>query len=268
MRGAVMNGDDRWSDVQAQYSGALPRVEIIVQDVNGAKIAREEGADRVELCTAMGATGGITPSFGLVQLCSHVGIRLGVQARIRSRGGNYVYDEEEKRVMLADVRSSILAGASGVVVGALDRYGRVDLDFAKRLYGAAKDEGARCARNVSVTFNRAFDMVDDQFKALDQLLDIGYTRVLTSGGADNVEDGLGRLRDLVGHASGRIDVMACGRITPELVRPVLDTGVPSIHLSARCIISSDGGPGGSGDDPVIERTDRDWVRAVVRAVRS
>lgn len=262
-----MNTTDRFSDAQARYNGSSPRVEVVVQDVDGARIAREEGADRIELCMAMGATGGITPSFGLIQLCSHVGVRLGVQARIRPRGGNYVYDDEEKRVMLADVRSTILAGASGVVVGTLDRHNNIDLAFARRLYDAAMDEGARCARNVSITFNRAFDMVSDQFAALDALIDIGYTRVLTSGGCDRVEDGLGRLRDLVGHAAGRIDVMAVGHITPDLVRPVLDTGVPSVHLSARCIIASDGGPGGSGDDPVIERTDRDWVRAVVGAVR-
>lgn len=262
----MMNTTDRWSDAQAQYNGSAPRVEVIVQDVDGAKIAREEGADRVELCTAMGATGGITPSFGLVQLCAHVGVRLGVQARIRSRGGNYVYDEGEKRVMLADVRSVILAGASGVVVGALDKYGNLDVPFAKKLYEAAVDEGRRCGRHVSVTFNRAFDMVNDPFGTMDILSDIGYTRVLTSGGTERVTDGLGRLRDLVSHAGGRIDVMACGHITPDLVRPVLDTGVPSIHLSARVIVSSDGGPGGSGDDPIIERTDREWVRAVVRAV--
>ncbi|NMN00872.1 copper homeostasis protein [Bifidobacterium sp. DSM 109958] len=263
-----MNTTDRFSDAQAQYNGSAPRVEIVVQDVDGAKIAREEGADRIELCMAMGATGGITPSFGLIQLCSHVGVRLGVQARIRPRGGNYVYDDEEKRVMLADVRSTILAGASGVVVGALDRHNNIDLAFAKRLYDAAKDEGARCARNVSVTFNRAFDMVSDPFGTLDALVGIGYTRVLTSGGTDRVEDGLGRLHDLVCHAAGRIDVMAVGHITPDLVHPVLNTGVPSIHLSARCIIASDGGPGGSGDDPIIERTDRDWVRAVVRAAHN
>ncbi|KAB8287554.1 copper homeostasis protein CutC [Bifidobacterium avesanii] len=261
-----MNTTDRWSDAQAQYNGAAPRVEIIVQDVDGAKVAREEGADRVELCTAMGATGGITPSFGLIQLCSHVGVRLGVQARIRSRGGNFVYDEGEKRVMLADVRSSILAGASGVVVGALDKYGNLDVAFAKKLYEAAKDEGERCGRHVSVTFNRAFDMVNDPFGSLDILRDMGYTRVLTSGGASRVQDGLGRLHELVCHAAGRIDIMAVGHITPDLVRPVLDTGVPSIHLSARVIVASDGGPGGSGDDPVIERTDREWVRAVVNAV--
>ena len=88
-------------------------VEIAVQDVEGARIAHEEGADRVELCAALMGTGGLTPSFGMIQACSHVGVPQGVQVLIRPRGGSFVFTDEEKYVQIADVRSAILAGASG-----------------------------------------------------------------------------------------------------------------------------------------------------------
>ena len=246
--------------------GDTMTIEIAVQDVDGARIALEEGADRVELCMALGATGGLTPSFGLIQSCAHVGLPQGVQALIRSRAGSFVFDEGEKRVQAVDARFAILAGASGVVVGGLAPDGGIDLDFARRLAEAAREEGERCNRRVQLTFHRAFDMVPDQFAALDALIDLGYDRVLTSGGAPNAGEGAWRLRELVGHAAGRIQIQAGGGVTLDNIGAVRATGVDAVHLSAKKLVASTGGPGGGGDAP-IERTDRDFVRAAVAAMR-
>lgn len=71
-------------------------VEIAVQDVEGARIALEEGADRIELCVALGATGGLTPSFALIQACSHVGLPRGVQVLVRPRSGSFVFGKTER----------------------------------------------------------------------------------------------------------------------------------------------------------------------------
>ena len=139
-------------------------VEIAVQDVEGARIAHEEGADRVELCAALMGTGGLTPSFGMIQACSHVGVPQGVQVLIRPRGGSFVFTDEEKYVQIADVRSAILAGASGVVVGGMTEDGRIDVPFTRALAEAARNEAVRCNRKVQVTYHRAFDMLDDQFR--------------------------------------------------------------------------------------------------------
>ena len=153
-------------------------VEIAVQDVEGARIAHEEGADRVELCAALMGTGGLTPSFGMIQACSHVGVPQGIQVLIRPRGGSFVFTDEEKDVQMADVRSAILAGASGVVVGGMTEDGRIDVPFTRALAEAARNEAVRCNRKVQVTYHRAFDMLDDQFAALDTLIELGFTRVL------------------------------------------------------------------------------------------
>ena len=106
-----------------------------------------------------------------------------VQVLIRPRGGSFVFADEEKYVQIADVRSAILAGASGVVVGGMTEDGRIDVPFTRALAEAARNEAVRCNRKVQVTYHRAFDMLDDQFAALDTLIELGFTRVLTSGGA-------------------------------------------------------------------------------------
>ena len=240
-------------------------VEIAVQDVEGARIAHEEGADRVELCAALMGTGGLTPSFGMIQACSHVGVPQGVQVLIRPRCGSFVFTDEEKYVQIADVRSAILAGASGVVVGGMTEDGRIDVPFTRALAEAARNEAVRCNRKVQVTYHRAFDMLDDQFAALDTLIELGFTRVLPSGGAACVPDGLGRLRELSEYAAGRIQIQAGGGVTVDLIPALKETGVSAIHLSAKRTMTSDGGPGGGGDGVMVCRTDRDVVRAAVAA---
>ena len=123
-------------------------VEIAVQDVEGARIAHEEGADRVELCAALMGTGGLTPSFGMIQACSHVGVPQGIQVLIRPRGGSFVFTDEEKNVQIADVRSAILAGASGVVVGGMTEDGRIDVPFTRALAEAAAAQGVSVVAGV------------------------------------------------------------------------------------------------------------------------
>ncbi|KFI49473.1 copper homeostasis protein CutC [Bifidobacterium biavatii] len=242
-------------------------LEIAVQDVDGAIIALEEGADRIELCMALGATGGVTPSFGLIQSCAHVGVPQGVQALIRPRGGAFVFDAGELHVMAVDVRSAILAGASGVVIGALKPDGTIDVAAAEQLADEARAEAERCNRRVQITFHRAFDVVPDQFAALDTLIELGYTRVLTSGGEPTAPQALDRLCDLVAHAAGRIQIEAGGGVTIPSIPALRATGVDAVHMSAKTTIPSPGGPGGGGADARIEKTDRSAVRAAVAAMR-
>ncbi|NEG54402.1 copper homeostasis protein CutC [Bifidobacterium platyrrhinorum] len=242
----------------------MTMIEIAVQDVAGARIAAREGADRIELCAALGATGGLTPSAGMIAACAAVGVPRGVQALVRPRAGSFVFDDDEKAVQLADVRGAVLAGASGVVVGGLDADGNVDAPFAAALADAARRVGLESGRDVEVTFHRAFDMVPDRTAALETLIGLGYTRVLTSGGAPDVIAGLPELRALVALAGGRIQIEAGGGLTVAAIPSVAGVGVDALHMSARRLVPSHGGPGGGGDAPV-ERTDADVVRAAVAA---
>ncbi|MCU1411789.1 MAG: CutC family protein [Rhodoglobus sp.] len=207
------------------------KLEIAVQDVSGITVAARAGVDRVELCSAL-ALGGLTPSAGLVALALKAAGPLPVHVLVRARPGDFSYTEDELRVMVADVRSAVAAGAAGVVVGAL-RGGAVDAAALERLVDAAG--------GTDVTFHRAFDLLADPVAGLASLSAAGVRRILTSGGASTAVDGMPALRDLVQAGAGRIEIMAGGGVTIESIAGIAATGVDAVHLSAKRIRSTPGG---------------------------
>ncbi|WP_235915589.1 copper homeostasis protein CutC [Puerhibacterium puerhi] len=215
-------------------------LEVAVQDVAGARTAVAGGADRLELCVALAATGGLTPSAGLVRHVAAAAGDVGVHALVRPRGGGFVYTPEELAVQVADVRAVLDAGAAGVVVGALTPAGSVDAVALAALVAAA--DGA------DVTFHRAFDVVADRPAALEVLAAHGVRRVLTSGGAARAGEGVAALAALAGRARALgVEVMAGGGVRTADVAALVEAGVDAVHLSARRAVAGDGGPGGGGD---------------------
>ncbi|MEV7974117.1 copper homeostasis protein CutC [Cellulomonas sp. NPDC089187] len=241
-------------------------LEIAIQDTEGYRIAADAGAARVELCAGLAATGGLTPSAGL--LGTVLGARAYVRGTghtapevhvlIRTRPGDFHYREHEADVLIRDVRMARDSGADGVVVGGLTASGEVDRPLLTRLVEAAED--------IAVTFHRAIDTVADPLAALDQLADAGVTRVLTSGGAPRAIDGVDRLAALVAHSAGRVQVMAGGGVRPQDIPALTELGVDAVHLSASRAVSADGGPGGGGDAGYTV-TDPELVAAAAQAIR-
>ncbi|MEU4812007.1 copper homeostasis protein CutC [Nocardia fluminea] len=217
----------------------MTALEFAVQDAAGALGARRVGADRVELCAALGGTGGLTPSIGTIEAVVATGIP--VHVLIRCRAGGFVYAEaDELAVMNADARAAISAGAAGLVIGALTPDHQVDAEgLCRVLDGVAVED-------IELTFHRGIDQIRDREAALDTLIAAGVNRVLTSGGAATCAAGLGELAAMVGHAAGRIQIMAGGGITVGDIAALHRAGVDAIHLSARRVIADDGGPGGGG----------------------
>ena len=206
-----------------------PLVEICVDDVGGALAAEAEGADRIELCSAL-SEGGITPSIGLAEMVLRRLRRIGVRVMIRPRGGNFVVAPEELEVMLADIAA----------IRALPRAPGVALGF---VFGALTPSGAVDARSVSklkaacgglpVTFHKAFDALRDLGAGLETLQGFGIGAVLTSGGAVTAESGAETLAILVSRAAGRVAIIAGGGVRAGNVRALLDrTGTPEVHLRA------------------------------------
>jgi copper homeostasis protein len=236
--------------------------EVCVDSAAGVVAARAGGADRVELCAAL-ETGGLTPSPGLQTVAFAISW-LPVHVLIRPRQGDFCYDTEDLATMEADVRATVAAGAAAVVIGALTPDGRVDRDVTVRLRDAAG--------GVPVTFHRAFDHVVDQAAGLDELVDLGVARVLTSGGRRSASDGADRLAELVRRADGNLIVLAGAGITPaNAAALVRKTGVREIHFSARrapeSLTDSAHHEVVFGDvGPKPGRTDADLVAATVAAV--
>jgi copper homeostasis protein len=198
-------------------------LEICCGSLEDAVAAQEGGADRVELCAAL-CVGGLTPSLGTV-LEVVARVEIPVMAMIRPRAAGFSYRDSELAVMERDVEAAVQAGAEGVVFGALRADGSVDEPACRRLRSAAK--------NREVVFHRAFDLTPDPFRALDQLIDLGFTRVLTSGQAASARLGVTTLRRLVEQAQGRIEILPGGGIRAHNVRElVAATGCRQVHLSA------------------------------------
>lgn len=242
-------------------------LEIAVQDVAGIRIACDVGAARAELCVALGATGGLTPSVGLVELAvaaaqSAASARPGlapleVHVLIRPRAGGFVYDDDEVAVAVRDIQAVLAAGASGVVVGALTPAGGIDV--------GALSAFRQAAGGAPVTFHRAIDIVDDVLGAVDVLVAAGVTRVLTSGGAARSVDGLARLAAMSVRAAGRLEIMAGGGVRPEDVGALVGAGVAAVHLSAKGFVVDAAGVGG-GSGTGYEVTDGSLARRAAQAL--
>ncbi|MFD4353765.1 copper homeostasis protein CutC [Nocardia sp. NPDC058518] len=232
----------------------MTALEFAVQDVAGALGARRVGADRVELCAALGSTGGLTPSIGTIEAVVETGIP--VHVLIRCRAGGFVYtDADELAVMNADARAAVSAGASGLVVGALTPEQQVDVEGVRRVLDGIDD--------IELTFHRGIDQIRDRAAALETLIAGGMTRVLTSGGAATCAEGLDGLAAMVDHAAGRIQIMAGGGITVGDIPALHRVGISGIHLSARRVIADDGGPGGGGKSG-HEQLDEELAGAAAR----
>jgi len=199
-------------------------LEICTGSIESVIAAKEGGAQRVELCSAL-AEGGVTPSLGLLKAaCKVEGIMKHVL--IRPRGGDFLYTDEEVQIMIDDIIAARELGADGVVIGALTKEGDINYDVCKKLVEAAG--------NMSVTFHRAFDMVRDGDKALEDAISLGCKRILTSGLMPTAYEGREMLRHLVQKADGRIIIMPGSGVNSANANEILTfTGAKEIHASAR-----------------------------------
>lgn len=202
-------------------------LEICTGDPAGVLAAVEGGADRVELCSGL-AEGGLTPSAAAIRFAVP---RIATNVLIRPRSGDFVYTPEELDVMESDAAFAVAAGASGLVVGALTPEGRVDLEACRRLL---KD-----AAGLSNTFHRAFDVVADPFRALEEIIGLGFSRLLTSGCRASALEGAEFIAELRRRAAGRISIMAGAGVSPANAAEILRiSGADELHASARSRVGS------------------------------
>ncbi|MFC4948345.1 copper homeostasis protein CutC [Pseudonocardia sp. GCM10023141] len=233
----------------------MAELEISVDTLHGVEVAAV--ADRIELCAAL-AEGGLTPSIGLVTAAVPLAGAAQVHVLVRPRPGGFAYGPGELAVMRDDVRCSLDAGATGVVVGALTADGTLDQEATAGLVAAAG--------GAPVTFHRAFDQLPDLAKGLDELAELGVDRVLTSGGPANVDVAV--VAALV--ATARLTVMACGGVRAHNVRAVLaGTGAPAVHAAPRAPVGAGRGYAGIGVPAGFDRfdTDPDAVAQLRRLTR-
>ncbi|KJE93441.1 cutc protein [Capsaspora owczarzaki ATCC 30864] len=203
----------------------MVQLEICIDSVESAIAAQQGGANRVELCSAL-FEGGLTPSVGMLK-CVLKAVSVPVFVMIRPRGGDFLYSELERAVMHEDVVALKAAGAHGIVLGALNADGTIDVDFCRALIAAA--------RPLPVTFHRAFDMSRNLEESMSALISLGVERVLTSGMEATAFEGCDNIRAMIAQAEGSgLIVVPGGGITERNLPKILKTtGATECHCSAR-----------------------------------
>ncbi len=197
-------------------------LEVCTGSLQSVMAAVEGGAERIELCSAL-SLDGLTPSLGLLKTIRSMYPTLIIQVLIRPREGDFVYSEEEVRIMEEDIKAS-LPYADGIVIGALDAEGNIDIETTRRLVAASEGK--------PVTFHRAFDVCRDPLTALEQIISLGCQRILTSGQQPKAVQGVSLLKTLQQQAGDRLIIMPGGGVNTENARLIIDqTGCREIHGS-------------------------------------
>lgn len=191
-----------------------------METLQSALAARRAGADRIELCVNLD-DGGTTPGATLIATVA-AQTRIPVFVLIRPRAGGFVYSDDEIETMTRDIELAGSIGIAGIVIGAVTSDNRVDVGHTRTL--------VKAAAGLPVTFHRAFDSVANLPDALEQVIDAGASRLLTSGGGTTALAGADAIAALVDQAGERITIVAGGSIREHNVRDVIArTGVREVH---------------------------------------
>lgn len=210
-------------------TGGSIKLELCVYSIESALEAEAGGADRIELCDNP-PQGGTTPSYGCI-----VGARRALKATlhviVRPRGGDFLYSDAEFAVMKDDIDACKQMGIHGVVIGILLPDGSVDKARTREL--------VQRARPMSVTFHRAFDMTRDPKQALEDIIETGCARVLTSGQQSTAIEGKELIAKLVEQAGTRIIVMPGVAIRENNIAELMrTTGAKEFHTAASKTLES------------------------------
>jgi len=213
-------------------------LECCCTSLQDAIEAQAGGAQRVELCTDL-SCGGVTPSTQMIsEVMENLSIKVNVL--VRARGGDFVFNEDEIQQMLQSIDKCKEIGVNGVVIGALDKEGNVDMPTMERLISRA--------RPLSVTFHRAFDECADPMTAFEQIIALGCDRLLTSGHESDAFKGRFLIADLVKKAketNSHIAVMAgCGVRPNNIAQIEKDSGAPEYHSTSH-------GPSGNTEREIV-----------------
>ena len=177
--------------------------EACVESFEKALEAQSNGANRIELCENL-AVGGTTPSYGTVKICLEK-LNIPIFPMIRARGGNFVYSKDEIKIMKEDIKIFKELGVKGVVLGCLTSDNKIDLELTKELVDLAYP--------MEVTFHKAIDEILNPLDYIDDLVNIGIKRILTSGGKATALEGKDLINEMIKKSNGRLKIVVAGKVT-------------------------------------------------------
>ena len=204
------------------------KLEVIGFTIDGCRTAQSAGAHRIELC-ANPCEGGTTPSYAFIQLARQA-LAIELYPIIRPRGGDFLFNEDEFMIMLEDIRVVKKLGCDGIVTGILTAEGKVDKMKMRQVCALAYPLG--------VTFHRAYDRTINPLEALEDIIEMGCERILTSGQKPYALDGIDLIKKLIEKADERIIIMPGSGVNSNNIEEFVKTGATEFHTSARTKIKS------------------------------
>ncbi|MEO8854871.1 MAG: copper homeostasis protein CutC [Ginsengibacter sp.] len=199
------------------------KLEVIGFNIKSCITAQESGAKRIELCAGPGE-GGTTPSFAFIKSAREL-LHIDLYVMIRPRGGDFLFSDDEFKMMKKNIEICKDSGCDGIVTGMLLKNGKVDKKRCKELLDLAYP--------MEATFHRAFDRVKDPFESLEDIIDLGFERILTSGLKPKAIESTDLLSRLVKKSAGRILIMPGSGITSQNIISIAEnTGSTEFHSSA------------------------------------
>lgn len=206
------------------------KLEICVDSIESALNAQLAGADRIELCANL-IEGGTTPSYGTI-ISARSNLNILLHVIIRPRGGDFLYTDIEYDIMRRDIETCGESGVDGIVIGILTSDGKIDIDRTARLVEFSKP--------MSVTFHRAFDMCTDPVRGIEEIIQSGASRLLTSGQKKTAAEGSALINKLVKQSRGRIIIMPGSGVDEKNITTLAEnTGASEFHLTGRMSIESE-----------------------------
>lgn len=199
------------------------KLEIIGFNIESCIAAQEAGANRIELCAGPGE-GGTTPSYSFIKAAREK-LQIDLYVMIRPRGGDFLYSDDDFEIMKNDAAICKQLGCDGIVTGILTKDGKVDKKRCKELI--------EFVYPLEATFHRAFDRVTDPFEALEEIIELGFERILTSGLKPKAIDSVELLSQLIKQSDERIIIMPGSGVTAEnIIKIAESTGATEFHSSA------------------------------------
>lgn len=204
------------------------KIEACIGTLQSGLEAEKGGANRVELCDNL-AEGGTTPSAALIQMTKER-LKIPAAVMIRPRHGDFLYSDLEFEIMKRDISFCKSVGVEAVVFGLLTNDGRIDCERTKKL--------VQEAGNMEVCFHRAVDLSRDYFEAIEQIIDCGCKRILTSGAANKAVEGFENIKKTQELYGDKIEIMVGSGINAENVSKFYEIGIRNFHLSGKVQIDS------------------------------
>jgi len=197
--------------------------ELCLENFTKIPQALQADVERIELCDNL-AVGGTTPSYGVIEEAAKyvAESKTTLAVMIRPRGGNFVYNSHELKIIETDTLKAVEAGAQNIVFGALTPDNEIDTD--------ALETVSIAAQGLPITFHMAFDEVTDQEKAIDQLVEFGVDKILTHGGPLDQPLNTDKLKSLIDYAKGKINIIIGGGVNAENFENLAQlTGTNYVH---------------------------------------